>query len=66
MTKTTKDIAMLITIIVLLIFLIGIGPILTLLSLNTLFNLQIPYTFWSWLSVSWLQFILIYRYKRSD
>lgn len=66
MTKTTKDIAMLITIIVLLIFLIGIGPVLTLLSLNTLFNLQIPYTFWSWLSVSWLQFILIYRYKRSD
>ena len=37
--------------------LIGIGPILTIASLNTLFGLNIAYTFWTWLSTVWLQLI---------
>ena len=40
-----------------LVFLLGmliIGPFLTIASLNTLFGLNIAYTFWTWLSVGWL------------
>lgn len=35
-----------------IVFLIAIGPILTIWSLNTLFPaLAIPYDFWTWLAV---------------
>lgn len=40
-----------------LVFLLGmliIGPFLTIGALNTLFGLNIAYTFWTWLSVFWL------------
>jgi len=57
MTKTTKDVAALITIIVLLVFLIGIGPIITIWSINTLFLTQIAYSFWTWLAMVWVQMI---------
>ena len=42
-----------------LVFLLGmliLGPFLTIGALNTLFGLNIAYTFWTWLSVSWLNF----------
>lgn len=35
-----------------------LGPIFTIWSLNTLFGLQIPYTFTSWLAVLWLMTVL--------
>ncbi len=42
----------LITWIVVIIFVIAIGPLLTIWSLNTLFPaLAIPYDFWTWLAV---------------
>lgn len=41
-------------IIVLLIILMGLGPILTLMALNTLFQLGIAYNFYTWISVVWL------------
>ena len=41
-------------IIILAIILIGIGPVLTILALNTLFLLTIPINIWTWLSVVWL------------
>jgi hypothetical protein len=41
-------------IIALIIILIGIGPVLTITSLNTLFALSIPINFWTWLSTLWL------------
>lgn len=31
-----------------------VGPFLTIASLNTLFGLNIAYTFWTWLSVGWM------------
>ena len=40
-----------------LVFLLGmliISPFLTIGALNTLFGLSIAYTFWTWLSVGWL------------
>ena len=41
-------------IIVLLVILIGLGPILTLMSINALFGLNIAINFWTWLACAWL------------
>lgn len=43
--------------IVLLIFLLGLGPVLTILSMNALFGLSIALSFGTWLSVFWLSMI---------
>lgn len=43
--------------VVLAVVMFGLGPILTILSLNTLFNTGIAISFWSWLSVVWLHLI---------
>ena len=39
---------------VLLVVLIGLGPILTLMSINALFGLNIAINFWTWLACAWL------------
>jgi len=39
-----------ILIVLLVILAFGLGPIITIWSLNTLFNLGITYTFWTWLA----------------
>ena len=36
---------------ILVLIVVGLGPILTIWSLNTLFSLKIAFTFWTWLSV---------------
>lgn len=36
---------------ILVLIIVGLGPILTIWSLNTLFSLKIAFTFWTWLSV---------------
>ena len=41
------------------IFLIGIGPVLTIISLNTVFGLAIGITIWNWLAVLWLSMLLV-------
>lgn len=46
-------------IIVLLVILIGIGPILTLISVNALFGLNIAYTLGNWLAVVWLSLLFL-------
>lgn len=51
-----KAFFVILAIIVLLAFL-GLGPVLTILSLNTLFGTNIAITIGSWLSVAWLQFV---------
>lgn len=44
-----------------------IGPVFTIWALNLLFATNIPVTFWTWLSVLWLQAILIgSRVKTGD
>lgn len=43
--------------IILLVVLFGIGPILTILSMNALFGLSIAVSFWNWLAVFWLSMI---------
>ena len=54
MTKETKDITVIISVLVICILLLGIGPILTIMSLNVLFNTGIAINFYSWLSTVWL------------
>lgn len=45
--------------VLLLVALIGVGPVLTILSLNALFGLGIGITIWNWLSVVWLSTIAV-------
>lgn len=56
-TKSQKDIMKIIGIIflvLLIIALIGVGPLLTIWSINTVFGTTILYSFWSWLATAWL------------
>jgi len=48
-----------IALILLAIFLIGIGPVLTIISLNAVFGLAIGITIWNWLAVLWLTMLLV-------
>ena len=50
--------------VLLLIFLIGVGPLITIWSVNTLFGIGIAYNFWTWLSAAWITAILTYRVKQ--
>jgi Na+/proline symporter len=62
MTKQTEDILKIIGVVLLLaliVVLIGIGPILTIISINTLFLTQIPITIWTWLAMLWLKLTTI-------
>ena len=40
--------------VVFLLVLLGIGPFLTIAAINTVFNLNIAYSIYTWLSVVWL------------
>ena len=51
--------------VLLLIFLIGVGPLITLLSINALFGLGIAYNFWNWLAMAWITAILTYKVKKN-
>jgi hypothetical protein len=44
--------------IILIIALVGVGPVLTILSLNALFNTGIAITFYNWLAVVWLSIVV--------
>jgi len=47
-----------IALILLAIILIGIGPVLTIISLNAIFGLTIGITIWNWLAVLWLSMLV--------
>lgn len=49
--------------VILLVVLIGVGPILTIMSINTLFGLNIAINFWTWLSTVWLFGLFATRVK---
>ena len=49
-----KSTAVIILLILFAIVVVGLGPILTIISLNTLFNLGIAVNVWTWLSVCWM------------
>ena len=54
MTKSTKDLTVIISVIVLAVLILGIGPILTIMSLNVLFSTGIAINFYSWMSTVWI------------
>lgn len=43
--------------ILLLVVLVGLGPVLTIMAMNALFSLNIGVTIWNWLSVVWLSMV---------
>lgn len=47
-----------IALIILAIILIGIGPVLTIISLNAVFGLTIGVTIWNWLAILWLSMLV--------
>jgi hypothetical protein len=62
MTKQTKDILTIVSVLTLAILAIIFVPLATIWSLNTLFPiLSIPYTFYSWLAVVVMNFTWMYK-----
>lgn len=49
---------------ILLIILVGIGPVITIWSINTLFSMNIAYSLWTWLSVVWLSLVTFGNLKK--
>lgn len=47
-----------VTLIALILFFVFIGPVFTIMALNTLFGLGIGLTVWTWLSAFWLTLIV--------
>ena len=43
--------------VVFLIIVVIAAPLATIASLNTIFSMSIAYTFWTWLSIVWLQIV---------
>lgn len=51
-----------------ILFIVGltlIGPIISIWALNTLFKLNIEFSFWTWLALAWLQSICFTRLSNS-
>ena len=53
-TNRNYERAMLVLGVLFLLLLLGVGPVLTILSINALFMLNIPISIWTWLAVAWL------------
>ena len=43
-----------------------VGPFITIWSLNTLFDLEIAYTFWTWLAMAWFAAVFAANTSRSS
>jgi hypothetical protein len=57
MNRDTKEVLGIVLVVIVLLALLGIGPVLTVMSLNALFNLGIVISFWNWLAMLWLQMV---------
>lgn len=59
MKKDNEDALAIIGVVILVIVFVAVGPLLTLLALNTLFpTLAIPYTFGTWLATLWVMIVI--------
>jgi hypothetical protein len=47
------------------VFLYVLGPFLTIWSLNILFGLKIPTTFWTWLAMLWIHVVITTAVKKA-
>ena len=52
-----RDFLVITAVVILLIILLGVGPLITIWSLNTLFNLAIGFNFWTWCAMVWVQLV---------
>lgn len=51
-------VALVVIFLLVLAFMILVGPIFTIWSLNTLFGLEIAYSFKTWVAVNWMMLVL--------
>jgi len=64
MKKDNEDALAIIGVVILVIVFVAVGPLLTLLALNTLFpTLAIPYTFGTWLATLWVMIVINKKVK---
>ena len=52
--SNNKDGAVILGGLLLIVFLLTIGSFITIMAINTLFSLAIPFNFFTWLSMSWI------------
>ena len=64
MTSKALDMLGIVGVVTILVLLIGLGPLLTIMSLNTLFGLNIAINFWTWLSCTWLFGMFATRFRK--
>ena len=53
-----REIFVIVCVLLIVFVLIAVVPLATIWSLNTLFNLEIEYSFLNWLAASWLLFMI--------
>ena len=58
MTDEAAKVLGVLLILIFAILIIVFGPLVTIWSLNTLFHLNIEYSFWTWLAMAWLGGVL--------
>ena len=51
------QVTLMVVLVLLAVVLLGLGPVLTIISLNALFQLNIGITFFNWLAVIWLSMV---------
>lgn len=56
----------LVGLILFLLIVLVIGPVFTIWSLNTLFLLEIPVTFKTWMAAAWLAAVLSCKVNKKD
>jgi hypothetical protein len=57
MNRDTKEVLGIVLLVIVILVSLGVGPVLTVMSLNALFNLGIVISFWNWLAMLWLQMV---------
>jgi hypothetical protein len=63
MTKYTKDIVYMVAIVIALLAALTVLPFVTILALNTLFLLGIPFNFYTWAAMVWLNIVVLAPFK---
>jgi hypothetical protein len=59
----TKDIMAIFGLVLLLLAALAFLPLVTILALNTLFTLGIPFNFYTWAAMVWLNIVVLAPFK---
>ena len=52
--------------VLLIAVLVVAAPLISIWALNTLFSLSIPYTFWTWLAMVWVNIVTFGKFKQES